>query len=149
MFKANRLAISHSAIASLNSSRDANYCDNNDLLNNFDLSDHLSITIHDSINPCEYYEINNIPIVKSYKGLFFIHINIRSTQTNFDCFCELSELSYHPQIICLSETKIKDKSVINISLPGYIFIHANSSTNAKGCRNLHISTMSTSNDADG
>ena len=130
MLKANRLVISDSAIASLNSSGDANYSDN-DLSNDFDLSDHLSATIHDSINPCEYYDINNMPIDKSYKELFFIHINIRSIQKNFDCFCELlSELPYRPQIICLSETKIKNQPVINISLPGYIFIHANSPTNA-------------------
>ena len=44
----------------------------------------------------------------------------------------MSELPLKPPIICISETKPKGISYVNISLPGYSFIHENSSTNAGG-----------------
>ena len=43
----------------------------------------------------------------------------------------LLSLNTHPDVICITETKIKEVSS-NISLPGYSFLNFNSSTNAGG-----------------
>ena len=63
--------------------------------------------------------------------MFFISSNIRSLQKNFD---DLQEIIYSfkekPHIICLSETKIKNNPMLNLSIPGYKFVNANSLTNA-------------------
>ena len=44
----------------------------------------------------------------------------------------MSYIILKPLIICITETKLKDIPDVNISLPGYVFIHENSSTNAGG-----------------
>ena len=45
----------------------------------------------------------------------------------------LSELEKQPEIIALTETKLKENCISgNIELPGYKFIHVNSSTLAGG-----------------
>ena len=51
----------------------------------------------------------------------------------------LQTLDYLPDIICLSETKIKNLSKVNLSLTGYYSIeHADSQTAAGGVE-VHIS----------
>ena len=41
-------------------------------------------------------------------------------------------MKLQPDILCVSETKIKISPLINISLPGYEFFHVDSPTNAGG-----------------
>ena len=43
------------------------------------------------------------------------------------------------RLICISETKLKGITEVNISFPGYVFNHENSSTNAIGV-GIHISS---------
>ena len=60
-----------------------------------------------------------------------LHINIRSLNKNFEKLEELlSVLGKMPEIIAISETKLN--SNLKTFLPGYTFIHNNSSTNAGG-----------------
>ena len=63
-----------------------------------------------------------------------MHINIRSLNKNFDSLLEfLHLLSAVPDIICLSETKIKDENItVPLGLTNYEFIHTDSKTNAGG-----------------
>ena len=74
---------------------------------------------------------------------FLLHLNIRSLQKHHDNLSEFfCALSCQPHNICLSETRITDKPIVNISLPGYSFYHGNSTTNAGGVgkyvsNNLH------------
>ena len=67
---------------------------------------------------------------------------MRSLQKNFDnLYHFLSTFPTKPDVICISETKIKDKPLLNISIPGYIFLHVNSSTNAGGVGICIIDTL--------
>ena len=64
-----------------------------------------------------------------------MHVNIRSLHKNFETlnYELIHSLDYHPDVICLSETKLKDAPSANVSLTGYkSIIHANSITNAVG-----------------
>ena len=63
----------------------------------------------------------------------FFHINIRSSNKNFDDFHDL--IYSFPKtldVVCVSETRIKGNSLVNISIPGYNFFHVDSLTNAGG-----------------
>ena len=62
-----------------------------------------------------------------------LNINVRSLHKNFDLLCEFIEsLNFLPHVICLSETRVKKDSLINIELTNYIFFHVNSKSNAGG-----------------
>ena len=54
-------------------------------------------------------------------------------QKNFDNLYDfLVELKFLPDVICITETRIKLHPVLNISLPNYTFFHTDSTTNAGG-----------------
>ena len=62
-----------------------------------------------------------------------IHINIRSLQKNFDSLLEfLCLLPNMPKIICLLESRINQKLLINLGLPNYRLEHIDSATPAGG-----------------
>ena len=64
-----------------------------------------------------------------------LHINMRSinNEKNFDKFEEiLKALPCLPDIVCVSETRIKGDPLVNISLPQYILVHDDSTTRAGG-----------------
>jgi len=62
-----------------------------------------------------------------------MHANVRSLQRNFEKLNDLLMLmKFMPDILCISETKIKNNPLINVSLPGYDFLHVDSLTNAGG-----------------
>ena len=70
-----------------------------------------------------------------------LHINIKSLNKNFEKLEELlSVLGKMPEIIAISETKLN--SNLKTSLPGYTFIHNNSSTNAGGAGMFIKGTLS-------
>ena len=49
---------------------------------------------------------------------------MRSLQKHFDAFQEFLFLQPNlPNIICISETRIRNHAVSNINIPGYSFIH--------------------------
>ena len=65
--------------------------------------------------------------------MLLLPVNVRSLHKNFKSFYKfIDSLNQPPQIICLSETRIKHEPLINIQLNNYSFIHANSKTNAGG-----------------
>ena len=67
--------------------------------------------------------------------LFLIHVNIRSIQKNIDNLTNcLFELKQKPDLILLTETKLIKKRdiIVDISIPGYIFIHEDTTTSAGG-----------------
>ena len=97
----------------------------------FDLSDKTFSLIFQNIKPCQYINVNNISLKTN--DMIFLHVNIHSLQKNYDELYQfVSELPLKPLIICITETKLKGKPDVNISLPGYAFIHENSSTDAGG-----------------
>ena len=62
-----------------------------------------------------------------------MHVNIRSLHKNFDLLYQfIHSLQFIPQIICITETRIKYQPQINVSIPNYDFAHVNSNSNAGG-----------------
>ena len=111
----------------------------NDLKNNtndFDFFSSVYNLLTNNFKQFKTYETNcKLTSTKKKKSLFILHINIRSIYKNFDAlnYEFLQSLDYLPDIICLSETKIKNLPTVNLSLTGYHSIeHADSQTAAGG-----------------
>ena len=71
----------------------------------------------------------------SQQTLTLLHVNLRfiNNLQNFDAFEEfLINLSFSPDIVCVSETRLKGEPLINISIPNYKFGHTDSTTKAGG-----------------
>ena len=65
--------------------------------------------------------------------LFVVHINIRSLQKHYESLNEfLNSFDKTPDIICISETRLKQGPLINVNLPGFHLLHNDSPTNARG-----------------
>ena len=74
--------------------------------------------------------------------LYFI-LTLNPFKKSFDTFYEtLQLLPTLPQIIGISETKINGTPLTNISIPNYIFLHANSTTSAGGLGLYILSSIS-------
>ena len=86
-----------------------------------ELCDNLLNSITTNIKICKYTD----PTASSLnfddnRSLILLHVNIRSLHKNFDSLYEfLVTLSFSPDIICLTETRLKDEALINIDLPLY------------------------------
>jgi len=87
---------------------------------------------------CHYVDIplkdNPFPSSNTnYRSISLLHVNIRSLNKleNFERLYEfLTLLSFHPDIVCVSETRLLGDPMINILLlPDYNFIHADSVAN--------------------
>ena len=82
---------------------------------------------------CDYFDLKeNTQIYTSENNfLNIIHLNIRSLNKNFDKFYNfIQSLLYTPGVVCLSESRIKKQSLININLPGYSFLNFSPLKNA-------------------
>ena len=70
----------------------------------------------------------------------FLHINIRSLIQTRKLWCTVHEfftlLPFTLNIVCVSETRFKGDPLINIAIPNYNFVHADSVANAGGVRRL-------------
>ena len=87
---------------------------------------------------------------------FFISTLTLTFHKNFNSLYEfLVTLSFSPDIICLTETKLKGEALINIDLPLYKFNHVDGTTAAGGvaiyvsnklqfevCPNQHVLNLS-------
>ena len=84
-----------------------------------------------NIKSCEYADVTSNYLNNQLEHLTLFHLYIRSLQKNID---DLHELIYSlpklPHITSLSETKIKNNLLLNLSIPGYKFLNVNSLTNA-------------------
>ena len=88
----------------------------------------------ENVQKCKMYNpLLFNPVLDSDQSLFVMHINTRFLQHNFENLNDLLlQMNFQPDILCVSETKIKISPLINISLPGYEFFHVDSPTNAGG-----------------
>ena len=101
--------------------------------NDFDITDVAFSTLFDNIKPSEYLSPSSFPAVCNNGQLFLLHLNIRSLAKNYNDLSDfLSKFTIQPHVIALTETKIKDRLLVNISIPGYTFFHVNSNSNAGG-----------------
>ena len=72
------------------------------------------------------------------KAFFLMHINTRSLTKNLDHVNEIiAELGKNPDIIAISETKLKDGTFSSVSIAGYDLICNNFKANA-GVAALYI-----------
>ena len=110
----------------------------NDLKNNTNGFDFISLhnLLTNNFKQFKTYETNcKLPLTEKKNSLFILHINIRSIYKNFDALNHefVQTLNYLPDIICLSETKIKNLPTVSLSLKGYHLIeHADYQTAAGG-----------------
>ena len=62
-----------------------------------------------------------------------LHVNIRSLQKNFEFSVDfLQTFKKLPDLICVSDTKLKSSPLRDVSIPNYEFYFSNSPTNAGG-----------------
>ena len=116
--------------------------DNQESENDCDLSELFCNSLFNNIAECDYTDVPypDLPDTdkqfgKKQTALTFLHINLRSINNleNFDALYEfISSLPSLPDLVCISETRLKGEPLINIAIPDYNFIHADSPTNAGG-----------------
>ena len=76
---------------------------------------------------------------KKHHGFSIIHLNMRSLPKNLASLEDIIlTVKGTPEIIAISETKLQEKNIYNISIPGYVFLNTNSPTSAGGV-GLYIS----------
>ena len=102
--------------------------------NPLNLNNNLFFGLTDNVHDFEYFDFFKLPSkFYSANGLLVLHINIRSLQKHID---ELHELiinaKIHPDLVAITETRIKNKPLINIDIPGYSFSYETPSSNAGG-----------------
>ena len=104
------------------------------LSNVCDLSNNVFSAITERIAPCKYFSTSNFSSLKlSSEDIFIFHLNSRSLNKNYDNLYELiSEFPHPPDLACLSETKLKNNTHVNIQIRGYQFVHVDSASNAGG-----------------
>ena len=102
----------------------------------FELSDFIHANLSSNIKPCNYYDLNfQFDTFSDCKNerTFILHANIRSLLKNFDSLIDFCEsLSAKPNIICLTETRLKDIPYANINIANYNFYHSPTPANAGG-----------------
>jgi len=101
---------------------------------NFDLGDQTFNSLFQIVKPCQYFNFISLPCHSNNDKLDLLHLNMWSLKKkNYDdLHTFFSDLSLKPHIIAISEIKLKDKPLINISIPGYTLLHTNSVSNAGG-----------------
>ena len=81
----------------------------------------------------QYYEVKDISLKVPLRSFTILHVDVRSSKCNND---ELKELLSHfktsPDIIIVSETKLKANEKCQVIVEGYNFIHEGTNTNADG-----------------
>ena len=103
----------------------------------FDSSDILNASVSSlthNFHPSKYYEMDSLSSLSfNSNSISIIHINICSLQKNFDSLEEfLCLLPNMPKIICLSESRINQKPLVNLELPNYKLVHIDCPTPAGG-----------------
>ena len=73
--------------------------------------------------------------MKDNNSLSIIHLNIRLLNKNFDKLYDfLLCLTFTPNVLCLSESRIKKQPLVNIILSGYSFVNVDLVGNAGDVR---------------
>ena len=115
--------------------------DGSQVVNNTDDVSHSELTsllfnsLVENANQCKYFDIpmRSSSFVQNQNSLSVFHVNISSLTKNFDALYELiSSLPVSPEVVCVSETRIKDDPLIKISIPNHNFFHKDLPTNAGG-----------------
>ena len=98
------------------------------------MSDHLFNSMISNVKECDYIDTNasNQIFLAENDSLSLIHLNIRSLYANFnDLHVFVSQLSFQPDVICLSESRIY-QPLENIEIDGYNFTYVKPENQAGG-----------------
>ena len=101
-------------------------------MDDFDLVNAIVDSLTSNTNKCNYYDYP--PLNKAMANdLFMAQINIRHLQKHYESLKEfLNSFDKTPDIICISETRLKQGPLINVNLPGFHLLHNDSPTTAGG-----------------
>ena len=98
-----------------------------------ELCDKIYESFSTNILKCHYFDIskNSQINMKDNNSLSIIYLNIRSLNKNFDKLYDfLLCLTFTPDVLCLSESRIKKQPLVNINLSGYSFVNVDPVGNA-------------------
>ena len=100
-------------------------------------NDDLQGISHENYSESKYYTIKQSGTLfqkaKRKNGFSMLHLNMRSLPKNLSLLEDfITTVEEAPEIIAISETKLKENNIHNISIPGYSFINTNSRTAAGG-----------------
>ena len=85
------------------------------------------------IKNCKFLDNSLTCVQPSENSLKLVHLNIRTLTKNSDALFEfISSLSFTPDLVCLTETRIKNQPLANITISSYSFAHVNSLGSADG-----------------
>ena len=103
-------------------------------LENENICDEMYRQMSSKIENCKFLDNLSNCVQQSENSLKLVHLNIRSLTKNFDALREfISSLSFTSDLVCLTETRIKDQPLANITIPaGYSFAHFNLLSSAGG-----------------
>ena len=99
------------------------------------MSNFVFANLLSNLENCRYYDITLTIDYSNHQNKCFsiVHTNIRPLYKNFDSRYDiLQTFGLKPDLICLSETKLKDFPFMNQSIPNCIFYHSPSPLNAGG-----------------
>ena len=103
------------------------------IFDQFELADSLFQSFSENLKPCFYYSAETRILSNSNINIFIFHVNIRSSQKNFESLSDLlNTCTKYPNIICLIETRIQKSPYMNVTLSDYELLYFNSPTNAGG-----------------
>ena len=102
-------------------------------LENDNICEEMYRQMSSKIENCKLLDNSLTCIQPSENSLKLVRLNIRSLTKNFDAlFVFISPLSFTPDLVCLTETRIKNQPLANITIPGYSFAHINLLSSAGG-----------------
>ena len=102
-------------------------------LENENICEEMYRQMSSEIEKCKFFDNSLTCVQPSENSLKLVHLNIRSLTKNLDALFEfISSLSFTPNLVCLTETRIKNQPLANIAIPGYSFAHVNSLGSAGG-----------------
>ena len=102
-------------------------------LENEDICKELYRQMSSKIENCKFLDNSLTCVQPSENSLKLVHLNIRSLTKNFDALFEfIFSPSFTLDLVCLTETRIKNQPLANIAIPGYGFAHVNSLGSAGG-----------------
>ena len=97
------------------------------------LADSLFQRFSEKISPSLYYSVDSGILNNSEQNIIIFHANIRSLQKNFQSLLDLiNTFTKYPDIICITETRLRGSPLMNVTLPNYELLYSNSPTNAGG-----------------
>ena len=102
-------------------------------LENDNICEEMYGQMSSKIKNCKFLDNSSTCVQPSENLLKLVHLNIRSLTKNFDALFEfISSLNFTPDLVCLTETRIKNQPLANITILGYGFALVNSLGSAGG-----------------